>query len=374
MPRSSHVEYDTLDDWLGSESFTPLPWSIVVAGSKQKHRHLVEELLDDRRWHRWNVVDKLPKDPFAGGIGHKENGTWVNTQLLVIEQERFPEVVEDILRWGVNAIIDSEGGGTIVECNRGEHRSDVVSRWCESSGNRIRATNGQRLFNVQVFALNEVYGYNGVWRKIDEAKRWLENPWCLMEVGSSRYAAETCHNSHRAYRNMELLQEFESHVLPGIARSSITLKYGEFSPLLVPESSDSEEEQDYHPQSASQEALKDDEFYTLVEFRDDDNVTIAGIDYRRVRPRPSYATDEFTVDAWWELLDEHGIDKTARYTLYMLAQTSPEGKARAVDLLAKLQNKGRQNQFESASRWLHQAASRARASLADSSWSSWWTR
>ena len=139
----------------------------------------------------------------------------------------------------------------------------------------------------------------------------------------------------------------------------------------MPESSDSEEEQDYETAVSK---LREGRTYAVVEYRDDDNVTIEGIDYRRVHPRPSYATDEFTVDDWWELLDEHGIDKTARYTLYMLAQTSPEGKARAVDLLAKLQNKGRQNQFESASRWLHQAASRARASLADSSWSSWWTR
>ena len=66
----------------------------------------------------------------------------------------------------------------------------------------------------------------------------------------------------------------------------------------------------------------------IVRFLNDDAIEIEGIEYRRVRPRievPDWASIEFNVQSWWELLEDHNIDKTARYNLFMLAQTNQDG-------------------------------------------------
>ena len=103
-----------------------------------------------------------------------------------------------------------------------------------------------------------------------------------------------------------------------------------------------------------------------MKFLNDDAIEIEGIEYRRVRPRievPDWASIEFNVQSWWELLEDHNIDKTTRYNLFMLAQTSQDGAMEALDLIVKLQNKCGKHELDDPSRWLHSSSSKARARL-----------
>ena len=123
-----------------SDKFVPIPFSIIAAGKKQRHKSLIDKLVRNEHWHLFDVVKDLPKDPYAGGVGWDENGTYANTQRLVIEQENFPEVIEDLTTFLLTVILKNGGGGLVVECNHGQHRSDVVSRWLESAANAMVVT------------------------------------------------------------------------------------------------------------------------------------------------------------------------------------------------------------------------------------------
>ena len=79
--------------------------------------------------------------------------------------------------------------------------------------------------------------------------------------------------------------------------------------------------------------------------------------------RPKWASLDFDVDKWWDLLDEHEIDKTARHNLFMLAQMGDSGKYEALDLLTKLQHKAFKRELDDPNKWLHASTSKARMRL-----------
>ena len=78
---------------------------------------------------------------------------------------------------------------------------------------------------------------------------------------------------------------------------------------------------------------------------------------------PLYASLDFDVNKWWQVLDESDIDDTARRNLFLLAQMGNEGQMEALDLVCKLQHKQFKHELKNPSRWLHSASSTARTRL-----------
>ena len=82
--------------------------------------------------------------------------------------------------------------------------------------------------------------------------------------------------------------------------------------------------------------------------------------------KPDWASLEFDVDKWWEVLDTYEIDVTARKNLFLLAQLGDRGRLEALELVCKLQHKGHAMQLSSPSKWLHSSCCKTRERLTKS--------
>ena len=60
---------------------------------------------------------------------------------------------------------------------------------------------------------------------------------------------------------------------------------------------------------------------------------------------PDWATFQPSVEVWWELLDEYGVDTAARQGLFALAQTNFEAANDVIARLIKKKNDGRKPPF-----------------------------
>ena len=87
---------------------------------RQTYREF-KDMMD--RTHGWAFLDclgKLQRDPMTGGIGHKEDGAFHQTQKAVMTQDGFPGCIE----WFIDQI-KSGCRRCVGKCHRGCHRIDV---------------------------------------------------------------------------------------------------------------------------------------------------------------------------------------------------------------------------------------------------------
>ena len=103
--------------------------------------------------HAFDVALNL-KDPLEDDrVSHQQNGSHAKTMIAVMGQSRFSETIAAILDH-VAEQADSSNLLISIYCKKGMHRSDVVSRFIVEALNTI-AYRGEKLFNIQLFALNE---------------------------------------------------------------------------------------------------------------------------------------------------------------------------------------------------------------------------
>ena len=143
------------------DAFVQIPIALIACGNKQPHMEYLRNATRNREeWVHWNVVGDLPKDPEGGGVSPHENGTYPVTIIQVFRQEGFPKVVMEICDFATKNFLERGGAGISVACNKGNHRSHVSALKSAQILNTITTPNRQRVFNVQVFALNQGYGKN----------------------------------------------------------------------------------------------------------------------------------------------------------------------------------------------------------------------
>ncbi len=347
----------------------PIPVALLCAGVEEKHWREVLPMLDSEHWHHWNVSSDLPKDPHGGGIGHNENGTHPVTIRQVFAQDNFAALIQNMGHWCVNRFLEDgpNGTGLVVSCKRGEHRSDVCVRKLQETLNSILSPSGHRLFNCTIFPLNEAYGWAGVQVMLDEAWRWRENPWTLIpstaeKPKSHRYGWLEVLSSERAHHNFEQLYKYEHSPLLRESDSAIHKNVPDDFGLL---------EAAHRSLAGPLEPMIEETWESVTKEANSDIIWIDGRAYAPLvqpeiddrAPRPPWASLDFDVDKWWDLLQEFNIDTTAQRNLFFLAQMSDAGKYEALDLLVKLQHKGYKNELQDANRWLHSSCSKARARL-----------
>ena len=178
------------------ECSTPLPITIVTGGQVDADafwNFLASSNIDDDEWCCIDLTKTLVKDP-GTKVGHKQGHEFQQTQIAVFGQTGFPATVIDIMSRSLyrNTLVRN----FFVHCRSGWHRASVVGR-CLRNGHTVIATEGQgRMFNCQVFSLNDAYGHHDRDYRMEIAIRWSSKPWALIEGGSlnrdQHYAYEAC--------------------------------------------------------------------------------------------------------------------------------------------------------------------------------------
>ena len=131
-------------------------------------------------------------------------------------QSRFSDTIGIILDH-VAAQAESPDGLLIpIYCKKGMHRSDVVSRFIVEALNTIEYQD-EKLFNIQLFSLNESSCLRDKKHAVSQAIRWVQHGWEAppLPTSSVRFGTVECRSRENASKNcssawahVDYLQEY----------------------------------------------------------------------------------------------------------------------------------------------------------------------
>ena len=100
------------------------------------------------------------------------------------------------VKMGIDACVKQPcDQGVVIECVKGWHRSDFVSRLLDQCARNMRSIHTDKpLFNVQLFVLNECKDLRGAQTMINDAWRWVsEAPFGKPSVPHDTFDIEHMH-------------------------------------------------------------------------------------------------------------------------------------------------------------------------------------
>lgn len=189
---------------------------------------MMDELCPDWCENSWDVAMSL-SDPLEGDrVKYTENGSSPKTIVAVMGQPAFADTVSAITSHVFCTRGDDAGILVPIYCKKGQHRSDVCSRFVTHALNSLHSDDGERLFNMQMFMLNESGSMRDKQHTVRQAVRWATTPWDapmmprtehpfgLMECRARENASKNCAD---AWKHIAALQDeyFASPVEPTIA-------------------------------------------------------------------------------------------------------------------------------------------------------------
>ena len=171
---------------------------------------------DDWVQHAFDVALHL-KDPLDDDrVSHQQNGSHAKTMIAVMGQSRFSDTIGIILDH-VAAQAHVTGGLLIpIYCKKGWHRSCVVSRFIVEALNTIEYQD-EKLFNIQLFSLNESSCLRDKKHAVSQAIRWVQHGWEAppLPTSSVRFGTVECRSRENASKNcgsawahVDYLQEY----------------------------------------------------------------------------------------------------------------------------------------------------------------------
>ena len=394
-------------------AWNPLPVALVAAGLKihDQMNHIKPMVRrNEGVWFEWCVLKDLWKDPKKGGIGHRENGTHPNTQKSVFKQEGFVPLVQEMVQWIIEVTLYApcddgddrfynQGVGIVVECNHGCHRSDTVMRKVGEILNQVRAPNGVRMFNCNIFPMVWAYGDGGIREMVQEAELWVNDPWELALDMSrapkcSLYGAVYCQHDRLASQACEALWKYKEDQLPVRLQALIDDRLPDNPGLhdclcTIPAheadvDNRSNVGQSGHPgQTGYTRSLP--VYQNSLSESLDDVIYINDEMFCRTAARtgaqgdvPAYVSLEFDAHAWFHILEDYHIDELGRRNFFELAQCHYHASFECMDILMKLKNKSFHGEFRDdasrlpedvrVNRWFHKSTSRARTRLTEWYW------
>ena len=299
---------------------THLPMVLTIIGfayKRPRQMSELEEALDDS-WQRVDVRKWLQKDPQDGGVGHDERGDSPNTQQAVIAQDGFYELMTHLMEC---ICTDTSYLRLTLGCNQNNHRSEVCGFALEAYANSIETNNGQRVFNARYFSLSACHDAQRMSRQVWNATQWSEEPWELMPTvdfydRKSLYGYEGASRDKIAYKAWKDVWTF-------VASDSATFLQPLIDEMEGAQDADEDgttwgEDKKGGRKSLTPKAPKE---------------PPAAIEDEP----PEWATETFTVDAWYTELVKLGADAMALKSLFALCQMNEKGKFLAQDIVNKAQ-------------------------------------
>ena len=294
--------------------------------------HILEEEREDA--NNWHVTDlrTLQKDP-SRKIGHKQDCTHENTQVVVMGQDGFAHAVLEIIQMCHGRFEHvSTCRNFIVHCHTGWHRGSTTGAVTESQLNRLESPEIGRMFNAMWFPLHNCFGWLDIDRKIRLAIRWSKEPWMVVEGGgcarNSLFGARAARTDPDSWRNFtEIADTVES----------------------------------WFPSSTRASTIETDSAAPIVEDDAQGDLPAPSRPSASYPPQPEWATLKRDAAVWWQYLNDLGVDGPAQRDLFLLAQLSEEGYVEANHLLAKLVKKvSDDEEFKNISGFLHRGVLNAR--------------
>ena len=315
--------------------------------------HLVEAGEDHREWVYKDLREDLPKDPSLS-VGHREDGTYAQTQRVVITQSGFMA----LLLWLVNLAfgIGSVGGHCytkfFLHCRTGCHRASTVGAFLVEVLNYMMY-NGNRQFNAQHFPLHKVYGRTGRFTLLKSAMSWASEPWDVKEGGrrsrKDLYAYEACMLEPTAAANWLGVYKQIDEWFP-LTPSPPTVPPTLPPPIvsLTPTPPNVPPPPPPRERASSSSRVAPEPAY----------------DHRGAESLPDWATFDKDPVVWWQLLDSLGCDENSRQSLFCLSQFSDLGYEAANSAISKLiKKKADGERVDNASALLHTLCKNARHEL-----------
>jgi hypothetical protein len=138
---------------------------------------MLDELCPNWCENSWDAALSL-SDPLEGDrVKHTDNGSSAKTIVAVMGQPAFVDTVSAI----TSHVFGTRGvdAGILVPiyCKKGQHRSDVCSRFVTHALNSLHNDGGERLFNMQLFVLNESSCLRDKQHTVRQAVKWATDPW-----------------------------------------------------------------------------------------------------------------------------------------------------------------------------------------------------
>ena len=295
---------------------------------------------------------------------------------------------------GDASMLYPEGIGIVVECHHGCHRSDTVMRKVQEMLNSVRAPNGVRMFNCNIFPMVWAYGYGGIREMVKEAELWVSSPWELaMDMSraprESLYGALNCQHDRLASQACEALWQWKQTQLPDLLATLIDDRLPD-NPCLqnclctVPAHEADLDNRSNVGQSGQAEQMGYTRSLPVYQHSHseslDDVIYINNEMFCRTGTRtsaqgdvPTYVSLEFDAYAWFHILQEYSIDELGKQNFFELAQCHPNASFECMDILGKLKNKAFHGEFRDntsdlpevkrINRWFHKSTSKARTRL-----------
>ena len=284
--------------------------------------------LQEAEQHGFDVHDvrrDMPRDP-STYVKHGEDGTSENVQRAIFQQEGFPKAVLEV----IEAVWKNPRQG--VHCSKGLHRANVIARMAESVLNTLVDDNGQRLFNCKHFPLCHADRPQQAREIIDDAVRWVAEPWCVMPLPVELFGIGAATENPRSMANWQsVVNTCSSWYKPHVASEPKELPA---SPAALPADTPQAEPPMKRHRTVNSPSRG------AAGRSSHDVAGPAGRSSSDVveesAPAPPWVS--FNKDAmnWDGFMKSHGLDEAARQEVFLLATHSDPGWRAANSFLTKL--------------------------------------
>jgi hypothetical protein len=298
----------------------------------------------------------LQKDP-STSIGHKQDFVYEQTQVVVIGQDGFPDLIKGVIDTAARPLHSSEH--FFLHCRTGYHRASVTGKMLESQLNSLADADDNRLFNticVQFHDCGTTKEYNS---KLSNVVDWLDNPWEIESeyngLKDSLFGYRASMTTGGSARNWNTMYDIIGADYVRIGKKTVTFNpslrtSASASSFIMPPppstpppshamptpppppvvlSCHAKAKPPQPPEPPSQAAYDE----------HDDRQWQREQHWQQHEQLPDWATFERDVGVWWSIFDHWQIDDTARQSLFALAQHSDQGYEAANELVGKLVKK-----------------------------------
>ena len=376
---------------------SPVAWVVKDEVSKARRQFPATDsvmLFDLRQSMAGNSANKDMKAVF------RADGTHSSSIVKVYSNDGFADVVED----GLQQMMQQAPSIVVVSSASGFHRADVFGRTVTDCANSI-TVDGQQMFTVNHFPLCDCKDAKSVRQQFKYAAEWASAPWAATEAPSDItkcYGHAAVLMRPDAYRTFLRIRDIVDNINVDSDAQEFIRKFPNYSADNYATGADNNDDE----VDDNDDDNADDRERDTADNREDDNrgaylpevkqegkrgvfrpspssarnVKAEEVVAERVLPPrppsppskrsrrmaepddlPAWATTEFNVKNWHDVLIKYGVDETAIYELFLLSQMSADGARHANWIVSKLFKKKADGQeLHNASAFVHSSVLKSR--------------
>jgi hypothetical protein len=323
--------------------------TIVTGGVQDKD--WFKDQMDPGPYH-WDYIDLRPllvEDP-STSVGHEEDYCYEETQVAVIAQIGFPDVIKGL----IDSVHHTEY--VFLYCHNGYHRGSVTGKMLESQLNSLIDIDGNRIFNSICFMFHECHTNKEYKLKLSNVVDWLDNPWEIEGeyngLKDSLFGYRSAMTTGASARNWNTMHDIINAEYTRIGKKTVTFNpfvqtSASMSSFIMPPPPSTPPTPSHimpprppppvvvHSKASSAKPPEPPQPPSASDYEAQQHPFWQG----EQQQLPAWATLERDVRVWWSIFDHWALDVEARESLFALAQHSDQGYEAANELVGKLLKK-----------------------------------